>query len=133
MVVAVTVNVAVVLPAATVTEGGVVRALELSERATVVPPAGAAAFNVTVHVDDPPPTRDVGVQFSALRAGNGCGAAVTIPARPFIGREEPPGVAPKVLATLIVVLATPGARVTETTAATPFCITVVLIPARRHA
>jgi hypothetical protein len=56
-----------------------------------------------------------------------------MPPTPFIGSEAPTGVAPKVFTTLIVVLVTPAAIVTLTTAATPFCITVVFKPASKHA
>ena len=44
-------KVAVVAPAATVTDPGTVIALLLSERLTTVPPLGAASDSVTVHVD----------------------------------------------------------------------------------
>ena len=42
-------------PAATVTEAGVVTKALLSERATVAPPVGAAAFRATVQVAEPAP------------------------------------------------------------------------------
>lgn len=48
-------NVAVVAPAATVTEGGTAAALPLLESMTAAPPAGAAALSVTVPVADAPP------------------------------------------------------------------------------
>ena len=124
------VNVAVVLPDPTVTEAGTVSAVALSDRETTAPPAGAAAFSETVHVDDPPVPRDAGAQLSALRVGGA--AAVTVPPTPLMGNEVPPAVTPNVFVTLIVVLATPDAVVTLTTAATPFCITVVLRPASKH-
>jgi hypothetical protein len=133
MVPAVAVNVAVVLPTPTVTDVGSVSAAALSDRETTAPPAGAGAFSETVHVDDPLELRDAGAQLSALRVGNGGAAAVTMPPTPFIGSEAPTGVAPKVFTTLIVVLVTPAAIVTLTTAATPFCITVVFKPASKHA
>lgn len=47
---AVTVNVAVLLAAATVTEAGVVSNELLSASVTTVPPVGATALSVTVHV-----------------------------------------------------------------------------------
>jgi hypothetical protein len=46
--------VAVLLPAATVTEAGTVAEALLLERETDTPPVGAAAFKVTVPVDDVP-------------------------------------------------------------------------------
>jgi hypothetical protein len=57
-------NVALVLPAATVTDGGVVTAAWLSDSATVAPPVGAAFESVTVHVDVPGETIDAGVHAS---------------------------------------------------------------------
>lgn len=58
---AVMVNVAVVAPAARATLGGTVATLVLLlERATEAPPAGAAAFNVTVPVAVPPLLTTVG-------------------------------------------------------------------------
>ena len=58
----VTVKVAVVAPAATVTLAGTVAAeVLLLVNATTAPPDGAAALNVTVPVDPLVPTTDVGV------------------------------------------------------------------------
>jgi hypothetical protein len=51
---AVALNTAVLLPAATVTEVGVVKSVLLSERATTVPPVGAALLSVTVQLLTPP-------------------------------------------------------------------------------
>lgn len=51
----VTVKVAVVDPAATVTEAGTVAELELDDRLTTLPPVGAGPLIVTVPVDDAPP------------------------------------------------------------------------------
>jgi len=57
----VTVNVAVVAFAATVTEAGTCAAALLLDSVTTVPPAGAAELNVTVPVDVAlPPTTLVG-------------------------------------------------------------------------
>ena len=56
----VTVKVALVAPAATVTLAGTLAALPLSDRVTTTPPAGAGAFNVTVPVKDSPPITVVG-------------------------------------------------------------------------
>jgi hypothetical protein len=49
-----TVNVAVLLPAATVTDAGTVAEALLLESETARPPVGAAALKVTVPVDDAP-------------------------------------------------------------------------------
>jgi hypothetical protein len=63
---AVTVNVPVVAPAATVIELGVVSAALLSERVTVDPPDGAACNNVTVQVALAPKFIEVGEQASVV-------------------------------------------------------------------
>jgi len=63
--VVVTVKVAVVLPAATVTEGGTTAAGELLDNATGIPPAGAAETRVTVPVELAPPLTLVGLTFRA--------------------------------------------------------------------
>lgn len=62
---AVAAKVAVLLPAATVTEAGTVTELLLSERVTTVPPVGAAPVKITVHVAVAAPVSDAGVQLSA--------------------------------------------------------------------
>jgi hypothetical protein len=85
-----------------------------------------------VHVDDPFELRDVGAHVSALSVGGGGAAAVTTPPMPLTGNEFPAAFTPKVFVTLIVVLATPDAIVTLTTATTPFCITVAFKPASRQ-
>jgi hypothetical protein len=58
--VVVTVKVAVVAPALTVTLGGRLADGLLLERATAIPPAGAAPVRVTVPVEELPPTTVVG-------------------------------------------------------------------------
>src|ERR1035441_7509246 len=63
MVPAVAVNVAVVLPAPTVTEAGTVNAPALSERVTVAPPV---FDTVTVQVELPPDPKLAGAHVSAL-------------------------------------------------------------------
>ena len=60
---ALAVNVAVVLPAATVTEAGTVTLAEPDESVTEAPPPGAAWFSVTVHVDEAGVSRVAGEQF----------------------------------------------------------------------
>ena len=63
-----TVNVALVAPAATVTlDGTVVAVMLLLETATVTPPAGAAPLSVTVPVEEFPPVTLVGFSESAER------------------------------------------------------------------
>jgi hypothetical protein len=61
----VTVTVAAVAPAGTVTLAGIVAAVESEESETVAPPLGAAALNVTVAVDVPPPMTLAGLSDSA--------------------------------------------------------------------
>ena len=55
------VNVALLVPAATVTLAGTVAADTLLERSTTTPPLGAAPLSVTVPVDDAPPLTVVGL------------------------------------------------------------------------
>ena len=56
-------------PADTVTLAGTVAALELSESDTDAPPAGAAALNDTVPVDELPPTTLVGLSDTPESVG----------------------------------------------------------------
>ena len=64
-----TVNVAVVAPAATVTlDGTLATVVLLVESATWVPPAGAGPLNVTVPVEELPPVTLVGFSESEERA-----------------------------------------------------------------
>ena len=75
--VVVTVKVALVAPAATVTLAGTVAAAVLALlRPTTAPPAGAPAVNVTVPCDELPPTTEVGVTLTddKLAGGGGGGA-----------------------------------------------------------
>ena len=63
--VVVTVKLALVAPAGTVTLAGTVVALEFSESDTAAPPLGAAALKVTVAVEELPPTTVVGLSDKA--------------------------------------------------------------------
>ena len=66
----VTVNVAVVAPAATVTLAETcAAAVLLLDSVTTAPPVGAGPFNVTVPVVEVPPTTDVGFKLTELVAG----------------------------------------------------------------
>ena len=74
-----TVNVALVLPAGTVTLAGTLAAAALLlESITCAPPAGAGPLRVTVPVEDPdgPPTTLVGFNVSEVTVGSGGGITV---------------------------------------------------------
>jgi hypothetical protein len=75
-----TVNVALVAPAATVTlEGTLAAAVLLLESATCTPPAGAAPLNVTVPVEDcVPPITLVGLSVNDESVTAGGGACATV-------------------------------------------------------
>jgi hypothetical protein len=89
---AVALKVAVVAPAATVTEAGTVSKVLLLPRVTAEPPAGAVRDSVIVHVLAPPPFRAEGAQFTGNRDG-----AVIVPltadviANPFPTASTPIG------------------------------------------
>ena len=73
-----------VAPDITVTEAGVVSAVLLSEVATAVPPVGAAAEIVTVHVELPPEATEVGVQVRPVTVVAGAVTVTDAPAElPF--------------------------------------------------
>jgi len=78
-----TVKVALVAPAASVTlEGTLAAAVLVLESATCAPPAGAAPLNVTVPVEDcVPPITLVGLSVSdeSVTAGGGAGTTVIEP------------------------------------------------------
>jgi hypothetical protein len=74
-----TVNDALVAPAATVTlEGTLATVVLLLERATCAPPAGAGPLNVTVPVEKFPPVTLVGFSESEERVARGGDAGVTV-------------------------------------------------------
>ena len=76
----VTVKVAVVFPADTVTDEGTAAAALLLLSAITAPPAGAAPFSVTVPVELAPPTTLVGLRLNAVKtAGVTVKAAVRVP------------------------------------------------------
>ena len=74
-----TVNVALVAPAAIVTlEGTLAAVVLLLERATCAPPAGAGPLSVTVPVDELPPITAVGFNVNEVSVGAGGAAGVTV-------------------------------------------------------
>src|SRR6266481_1892196 len=81
-----TVNVALVAPAATVTlEGTLAAAVLLLESVTSAPPAGAGPLNVTVPVEDcAPPVTLVGFNVNEERVGDGGGAGFTVSEAVFV-------------------------------------------------
>lgn len=74
----VTVNSALVAPAAIVTTDGVLATGSLDDRLIVVPPGPAGAFNVTVPIDDVPPTTDVGARVKLAKTAGGLIARVAV-------------------------------------------------------
>jgi len=75
----VTANVALVVPAATITDAGTDAAAELLlESVTTEPPDGAGPFRVTVAVLVPAPVNDVGLRVKAFSNGMTVTAAVLV-------------------------------------------------------
>src|SRR5436190_705272 len=74
---------AVVAPAATVTEAGTAAAALLLARVTTTPPAGAAEVSVTVPVLPIPPRTAVGFSVKAFSAAGGFTASVAAFAAPL--------------------------------------------------
>ncbi len=128
--VVVAVKVAEVAPAATVTDAGTDTAVLLSERATALPPAGAAWFRVTVQVLEVPAGILVGEHASALMVGDDTVPAVVMPP-PLVAivTLPPDDEAPSEFVRFNVVALTVGASVTETVAPVPFAMLLVSIPA----
>ena len=75
----VTVNVALLAPAETVTLEGTLAAPLLLATATCAPPAGAGPLNVTVAVEDcRPPITLAGFSISDATVGSGAGVSVSV-------------------------------------------------------
>jgi hypothetical protein len=71
-------NVALVVPAATVTLAGTVAAaVSLLERGTAAPPLGAGPLNVTVPVEVDPPVTLIGLSAIEERVAEPCGVTVS--------------------------------------------------------
>lgn len=73
-----TLKVALVAPAGTVTLGGTLAAPLLLESATCAPPVGAGPLSVTVPVEDAPPITPAGLSVSEETVGRGGGVTVRI-------------------------------------------------------
>ena len=73
-----TLKVALLAPAGTITLEGTLTALLLLESATCAPPAGAGPLRVTVPVEDVPPITLVGLSISEETVGRGGGATVRV-------------------------------------------------------
>ena len=72
------VNVALTLPAATVTLAGSLAADELSFKDTTAPPLAAGALNVTVPTDVDPPLTLAGLKVRELSVGRTSGVTVSV-------------------------------------------------------
>jgi hypothetical protein len=96
----VAVKLAVVEPAATVTEAGTVTVELLLARLTVKPPVAAAAFSVTVQLSVPDPVNEPLVQLSALSTGTPVPlrpTTVEVPPEELLVRVSEPEMAPAVV------------------------------------
>jgi len=128
----VTVKVAVVDPAATVTEAGTVATEVVPEaRFTVNPPAGAAELIVTVPVDAPAPVTVVGFKLSALTVGPVIAKEAVVLFPVSVAVIVAVALAPTaVVETLNVALVEPAGTVTEagTVAAALFDASVTVVP-----
>ena len=123
-------NVAVVDPAATVTDAGTVNEALLSDSVTVPPPV---FDNVTVHVLLAPDSKDPGVQLRLVGVG-GLGRVEVIPppvpVKERVDPSNPDATAPE---TPIDVAVTPDANVTLTSATMPSGMRLALGPDKIHA
>ena len=103
-----TVKVALVAPAGTITLEGTLAAPLLVESVTCAPPAGAGPLSVTVPVEDVPPTTPVGLSVSEETVGRGGGITVRVMA---VVRVKVPDVPVMVAVTVPVVAALLAASV----------------------
>jgi hypothetical protein len=123
---------ALVAPAETVTEGGILRFALLSLSATVVL-EGAGWLTVTVQLVVVGVLKAVGLQVSEFKLKGSPPVTVMVPPVPVVGMALPAIEAPNVFVMEIeVLLVTVGERVTVTMATTPFETTFELIPVSRH-
>ena len=106
------VNVAVVLPAATVTFAGAAAAELLSDRDTVIPAEGAAPFRETVPVEELPPITLLGLKLKPLTEGGLIVRAAVLVTLYTADTVTDVALATGVVVTGNVVVVAPGARVT---------------------
>jgi hypothetical protein len=76
------VNVALVVPAATVTFAGVVEEALLSDSVTTAPPVGAGLFSVTVPVEEFPPNTVAGF-MATVDIATGLIVSPAVPVEPL--------------------------------------------------
>jgi hypothetical protein len=121
---------ALVAPAAAVTDAGTVRFALFDDTASTEPPEGAAPLNAAVQFDTPPEFNDVGEHVNPVTVTGGGGArTITVPLTPVSGTVVADGVAPTTPTTSIVAVA---AAVTSMMATTPSGIVVWLKPVSKH-
>jgi hypothetical protein len=118
---ALTMKLAKVAPAGTVTDAGIVSSALLSDNVTVAP-EDAGSFKPTVQVVEAPEATVPGLQLKDVKLS---GTVVTVPPVAVVAIAFPPIEALRAFVTLIVVAAD---TVTVTTATTPFSMTFVFRP-----
>lgn len=131
---AVAVKLAEVAPAATATEAGTDSAPVLLERFTVVPPAGAAGFSKTVHVDELPLVSDVGLHDSPVTVGNWTGGVEIeiVPPVPVTEIGSPAAVVATGWISPTAMLCAEIVVVMVISATIPLAISVPFMPESRH-
>jgi hypothetical protein len=127
MVPVVTLKVAEVAAAGTVTDAGTVRVALVLERVTAAPPVGAALVKVTVQVELPELLRVAGRHVREVTAGKTT-TAVTVPPVAESRMAFPAGEDAAMLPTPIEVVVTPSATVRFRTATVPFEMMPPFIP-----
>jgi hypothetical protein len=129
--IAVTIKFAVLDPAVTTTDPGVVRYDPLSVSSTVTPPEGAVVLSVTVQVSEPAPVIDAVPHVREDSPGR-----MEIPGRiravPVTVAVFPAAEAPKVLLNLSAAPVDPDVSVADILATTPAGIAAAFIPATIH-
>jgi hypothetical protein len=126
---AVALKVPVVVPAATVTEAGVVSNVLPLDTETAVPPAGAGLVRVTVQLLVAPEARLEGLQPSVDKPR--VRTVIVLPV-PVMAMPVPVGSEPIVFVRPTLVVPAAGAIVVLTVAITPLAITVEFMPVATH-